>query len=126
VRGETDNKVDRWRDLSREVLSGEGLLGTWSSKDILTRMTIVGYQYGDVQKNIVFAKEYGEDLFKDKARRAELKIGLADLLVQIIIFCELLNLDFMDVIDLGFQRIERGLKVARESGKRGADAWRSI
>jgi len=40
--------------------------------------------------------------------------------------CELLSLDFMEVTDLGYQRIEKGLKIARETGKRDADAWRSI
>lgn len=69
-------------------------------RNIYYRLAILGYQYGDVQKAIVYRNYYGSE-----GIHSELKIALADLIAQTHILCSALELDYDELSNLGEKRL---------------------
>ena len=71
------------------------------NNDPFYRLAILGYQYGDVQKGLVYETYYGKT-----GCHAELKIALADMIAQIRLFCINQNMDFHELQKLGQERLD--------------------
>ena len=73
-----------------------------SQRDPFRRFTILAMQLANVGKCIEYIKAYPSTA---EACRAELKVDLSDLLVQVISLIVLYNLDPQQILELGIERL---------------------
>lgn len=69
-------------------------------RDLLYRCSVLGYQYGQMQKCLVYLLYY-----EDQAYKIEAKIALADLMAQAHLMCRALGFEPEDVLQLGTDRL---------------------
>jgi hypothetical protein len=82
------------------------LLSLEGQREIFRRYTILMNQIGDLGKVIEYAYGvYKVDLKTDPAYRAELKIALADSIIQLLLLAYMYDFDYNELLDLGIARL---------------------
>ena len=66
--------------------------------NIFFRLSIIGYELGDLNKDIVYMRRFPNE---KEAHRADSKLSLADLLTQISILCIELGFDEEEIRKMG-------------------------
>lgn len=79
----------------------ERLFAQRIQRDPFYRLALTGYQYGYLQKCVVYTEYYGEKGFK-----SEIKLQVADLCTQALLLAMLFGLDPEDTLRLGLDRIK--------------------
>lgn len=74
--------------------------------ETLWQSIIASWQFKDLQKALAYYVR-----FKDKAYIAEAKSHLADLFIQVVALCLVLELDPAEILDLGKERLEEHAKI---------------
>jgi len=69
--------------------------------DVLWQTIVASWQFKDLQKSIAYYVR-----FRDKAYLAEAKTHLADLLIQVLAMCLVLEVDPNEIFDMGVKRLE--------------------
>lgn len=75
-----------------------------TSDDVMFRLDIIGYEYGDLQRALVYMKRF-KDTDKVKAYNAEGKLALADMLTMLQMLCITLDWDFEELRKLGVEHL---------------------
>jgi len=70
-------------------------------ESIYRTLAVLGYQYGDLQKFIVYGERHPE--YRD-AYRGEARVSLADLIAQAEVICERFGWGFEETRELGHMR----------------------
>lgn len=73
-------------------------------ESIYRTLAVLGYQYGELQKFIVYSERHPE--YK-VAYRGEAKVSLADLLAQAEVLCERFGWVFEEMRELGHMRFRK-------------------
>lgn len=96
-----------------------------ASDNLFFRCSIIGYEWGDVQRAIVYANRFFEenskvmfrDGFKDKSTiLAEGKLAMADLFTQLHLLCISLDWDIDELRKLGIKHLEERQKDFERDG----------
>ena len=69
------------------------------------RMSIIGYELGDLNRAIVYAKRFKDDKRASTAYLANGKLAMADLLTQLYLLCLTLEWDFNTLRKLGLDHL---------------------
>lgn len=85
--------------------------------DVKTISLIMTYELGDFVKCLVKSASYSYDEKLAKAFLTEAKIGLADMLTQARLLCELLGWQFEEVKALGQERYEEAMRQFGEKSR---------
>ena len=81
--------------------------------NIFYRLSIIGYELGDLMKDIAYMHRFPKERV---AHRANAKLSVADLIVQISLLCDELNFNENELRELGWEHLEEKYK---EFEKRG-------
>lgn len=85
--------------------------------DWKTRLDIMTYQLGEAVKFYkVYGKAYADDDGKAKGYELEGMLALANLTVQLELFCASKNIDFNELRDLGYEHLQVKMKEVHENG----------
>jgi len=81
---------EAWRLIAREH----------TARDTFFRLTVLGYQFGDVQKALVYKSYYGKEGY-----HKEREVAIADMIAQVHLLCEQQGLDYQELEALGLKRL---------------------
>lgn len=76
-----------------------------TSDNIMFRLNIIGYEFGDLQRALVYAKRFPDDKIKQKGYYAEGKLALADMLTMLQMLCISLGWNFEELRKLGVEHL---------------------
>ena len=86
-------------------------------KDWETRLDIMTYQFGEACKFFkVYNKAYSSQPNVAKGYEAEGKLALANLIIQLEIFCVIKNINFDELRDLGYEHLKIKMQEVHEKG----------
>ena len=74
--------------------------------DVLWQTIVCSWQFKDLEKSIAYYVR-----FKDKSYIPEIKTHLADLMIQVVAMCLVLDIDPNEILALGFQRLKEHAKI---------------
>jgi NTP pyrophosphatase (non-canonical NTP hydrolase) len=80
---------------------------------IFFRLSVITYELGDLHKDIVFMHRFPKE---KEAHKANAKLSLADMLVQIFLLCDELGFDVEELIELGWKHLEEKYKEYERRG----------
>lgn len=81
--------------------------------DIFFRLSIISYEIGDLNKDIVYAFRFPD---QKRAHLANAQLSLADALTQLSILCKELGFDEEELRKLGWQHLEERYGEFEENG----------
>jgi len=84
------------------------------------RMSIIGYELGDLHRAIVYATRFKDDKKMRTAHLANGKLAMADLLTQLYLLCSTLEWDFNTLRKLGLDHLRE------RHGDFRRDGWSEI
>jgi len=93
-----------------------------NSDNLFFRLAIIGYEWGDLQRSIVYAERFRNKLlfrdgFKDKSIiLSEGKLAMADMLTQLYLLTISLGWDWDELRELGAQHLEERHKDFKRDG----------
>lgn len=84
---------------------------------VFFRLSIIAYEFGDLNRDIVYMNRFPKE---SNAHKAHMKLSMADLLIQLSILCRELDLDEDEIRKLGVAHLREKYE---EFNKRG---WTEI
>jgi hypothetical protein len=81
--------------------------------NIFYRLNIIGYELGDLMKDIAYMHRFPKET---DAHRANAKLSLADLIVQISLLCDELGFNEDELKELGWKHLEEKYKEFEQRG----------
>lgn len=77
-----------------------------TSDNIMVRLNIIGYEYGDLQRALVYAERFRNDDIKVKGYYGEGKLAVADMITMLHMLCISLGWNFEELRKYGVEHLK--------------------